>query len=174
MSERVVSITGALTSVTEASTQISTNVQADPNLRDHINLSLHGVDGSAAVQAAYATGGGGGGGGGVQYGGGPQFALAGQYTSTPTVPAISLEVMNLLCEIHFEISEAAVSVLLSNNRRVLQEVINASGAAMRISPRGSVQGTRTVTVSGPATVTHVAHLLTLQRLSAVAAEGRSG
>eukprot|EP00916_Digyalum_oweni_P003868 GHVL01006858.1.p1 GENE.GHVL01006858.1~~GHVL01006858.1.p1 ORF type:complete len:349 (+),score=65.45 GHVL01006858.1:47-1093(+) len=183
MKERIVNISGNMQQIISAVSTISSAIQSDPNVAEHINVlytespTMHAAAPIPSVSHSISD----------PYGGmyGPPSYAYRPYPydpyggSSPYVPSASAspDVMNTPCEIEVHVPDSQVGLLIGKNGTVFNEIHQTSGAKLQVSQKGDLvpnTQNRRVHISGTVQSVHNAHILIIQKLSAANSQAPAG
>lgn len=196
LNERIITIIGSFESISDTALKVINSIQSDPNLKDLLNVVYTNKDGkygsnngnNNSISSNNANSNNGNSAGRMlnpnsfmkqmhlngyvlpqQYG----MFHHDQYMDTTgimgTLMRQSGELFSAPCEISIQVPDEAIGALIGKNGSRITNIMNSTGAQIRISRKGElVPGTtnRKVRIAGTVTAVHAAHVLLLQRLEA--------
>lgn len=195
LNERILTIVGSFESISDTALKVINSIQSDPNLKDLLNVVYTSKDGkygssngnNNSVSSNNNTSSNNGSGTARLINPGnfmKQMHLNGyvlpqqygmfhhdQYMDANgilgTLMRQSGDLFSIPCEISIQVPDEAIGALIGKNGSRITNIMNSTGAQIRISRKGElIPGTtnRKVLIAGTVTAVHAAHVLLLQRL----------
>ena len=150
--ERIVQISGSQAEVVSAAAEVVRRIQADRNLREHLNVVYTFPIADETPDPTPLTP--------------PHPPLADPTAASAAVPATA-GLLAFPCTIAFEVEETVMAGIMGKGGVVLQRVAGQTGATVTISGVASsaaVRHTRTVRISGTLTAVQQAHLMVMRHI----------